>query len=269
MRPGSPGGEAAQRTGFVRRLGDVAVLGARVLVGAATPPFAWWRQFLRESIFILRVSTLPLAFAVAVYAFGAPGIQGGGFLTEIGTIDRQGGFFVTGVIREHGIFLTSTFLAGIYGTTVTAELGARKIREELDALRVIGVDPLQHLVIPRVLAMTVMLSLFTAFLIVFGTVGGYVSGVVLYDSTDAAFWSTYFLNFSWIDATQGYVRALPIGFVIGLIFCHRGLSVEGGAEGVGRAVNQAIVGAMVATFLISTVCSFLLIALFPEVQALK
>src|SRR5581483_9273470 len=98
----------------------------------------------------------------------------------------------------------ASYVAGIYGTTITAEFGARKIREELDALKVLGVDPLHYMVVPRVLATAAMMSIFTAFIIVFGTLGGWVAATHVYGATPSAFFRTYFLNSSWLDVVQSY-----------------------------------------------------------------
>ncbi len=82
-----------------------------------------------------------------------PGLQAANFLNLIGALDRLGGFFVVIVIRELGPLVTSIVIAGVAGTAITADLGARKVREELDALQVLGVDPVKNLVVPRFLAL--------------------------------------------------------------------------------------------------------------------
>jgi phospholipid/cholesterol/gamma-HCH transport system permease protein len=247
----------------------MAVLGARVVLATGRPPFAWRREFVRQCIFVLQAAAIPLAVAVTVYAFGGPGIQGGGFLQQLGAEDRLGGFIVIGVIRDFGVFVVASFVAGIYGTTVAAEFGARKIRDELDALEVLGVDTITYMVVPRVLAMAVMISLFTGFIIVFGTLGGYLAGTRLYGAQTTAFFTTYFLNSSWLDLVQSYVKGVLIGFIVGVVCCYKGLEVTGGAEGVGRAVNESIVLSLLVIFFVNLVLTMVYVSMFPGIEVLR
>jgi phospholipid/cholesterol/gamma-HCH transport system permease protein len=253
----------------LRDLGEMTVLAGQVLVALLTPPFVWRREFIRQCVFVLKASFVPLAIAVPIFGFGSPGVQGGGFLTELGAIDRDGGFVVIGVIRDFGIFVVASYVAGIYGTTITAELGARKIRDELEALEVMGVDSLNYMVAPRVLALTAMLCLFTSLIIVFGTFGGWIAATILFDATNSAFFNTFFLNSSWIDVLSSYGKAIMIGFSVGIVCCYKGLKVEGGAEGVGRAVNEAIVASLIIIFFVNLVYTMLFVSVFPEIQVLR
>ena len=100
------------------------------------------------------------------------GLQAGNFLVLFGAIDRLGGFFVLASIREFAPTVTAIILAGVGGTAITADLGARKIREELDALQVLGVDPIKNLVVPRFLALMVVTGLFNIYALIFGIFGG-------------------------------------------------------------------------------------------------
>ncbi|MHB8691029.1 MAG: MlaE family ABC transporter permease [Solirubrobacteraceae bacterium] len=250
-------------------LGEMAMLAGDVLRILVRPPFPWWREYLRQCVFILRASFLALGLAVTIYAFGAPGLEGGGFLQQLGGVDRLGGFIVIGVIRDFGIFVVASFVAGIYGTTVAAELGARRIREELDALEVLGVDLKIYLVAPRVLALTTMLSMLTAFIVVFGTFGGYIAAHYLYTTTTSAFFTTFFLNSSWLDIVQSYGKGLIIGFLIGIVCCYKGLKVSGGAESVGRAVNEAVVASLIVIFFVDLVTTMVYVATFPGIEVLR
>jgi phospholipid/cholesterol/gamma-HCH transport system permease protein len=250
-------------------LGEMAMLAGDVLRILVRPPFPWWREYLRQCVFILRASFLALGLAVTIYAFGAPGLEGGGFLQQLGGVDRIGGFIVIGVIRDFGIFVVASFVAGIYGTTVAAELGARRIREELDALEVLGVDLKTYLIAPRVLALTTMLSVFTAFIVVFGTLGGYIAATQLYGATSSAFFTTFFLNSSWLDIVQSYGKGLIIGFLIGIVCCYKGLKASGGAESVGRAVNEAVVASLIVIFFVDLVTTMVYVATFPGIEVLR
>ena len=100
------------------------------------------------------------------------------FLVLFGALDRLGGFFVLASIREFAPFVTAIVLAGVAGTAITADLGARKIREELDALQVLGVDPVKNLVVPRFLALMLVTGLFDIYALLFGIFGGILATLV-------------------------------------------------------------------------------------------
>jgi phospholipid/cholesterol/gamma-HCH transport system permease protein len=104
-------------------------------------------------------------------------LQAGNFLTLFGAVDRLGGFFVLAAIREIGPLITATVVAGTAGTAITADLGARKVREELDALQVLGVDPVKNLVVPRFLALMVVTGLFDIYALLFGIFGGILAAL--------------------------------------------------------------------------------------------
>ena len=121
--------------------------------------------------------------------YGAPGLQAGNFLVLFGALDRLGGFFVLTSISEFAPFVTSIILAGVAGTAITADLGASKIREELDALQVLGVDPVKNLVVPRFLALMIVTGLFNIYAILFGIFGGIIA-TLTFDAPLGPFFAT-------------------------------------------------------------------------------
>ena len=115
-----------------------------------------------------RLCWLPLLISTFALNLGAPGLQAAGPLQVFGSLDRLGGFFVLTAIRWIGPIVTAVVVGGVAGTAITADLGARKIREELDALQVLGVDPIKNLVVPRFLSLVLVTALLDVFAIVFG-----------------------------------------------------------------------------------------------------
>ena len=113
-----------------------------------------------------------MMISTLAFGFGAPGLQAANFLSLFGALDRLGGFFILASIREFAPFVTAVVVAGVAGTAITADLGARKIREELDALQVLGVDPIKNLVVPRFLALMLITGLMDIYALIFGIVGG-------------------------------------------------------------------------------------------------
>src|SRR5271170_6252098 len=154
------------------------LLTGRTISSALRPPYPYGGEFVSQFLFALQLCWFPLLVSTVAICFGAPGLQAANFLTLVGALDRLGGFFVLAAIREIGPFVTAVVVAGVAGTAITADLGARKIREELDALQVLGVDPIKNLVVPRFLALMLITGLLDIYALVFGIFGGILATLV-------------------------------------------------------------------------------------------
>ena len=130
---------------FFEEVGDMLILTGKTLVSAVRPPFPYGGEFVIQFMFALRLCWFPLMISTVAFGYAAPGLQAANFLVLFGALDRLGGFFVLASIREFAPFVTAIVLAGVAGTAITADLGARKIREELDALQVLGEHDVQDL----------------------------------------------------------------------------------------------------------------------------
>jgi phospholipid/cholesterol/gamma-HCH transport system permease protein len=138
-------------------------------------------------------------------------------------------------------------VAGAAGTAITADLGARKVREELDALAVIGVDTIRSLVAPRVLALTLIMPALMIFGLVISAFSGVIA-VIQFGGTAAAYWATFQAHFTVVDLFMNILKTFGFGFIIAIICSYKGINATGGSEGVGRAVNQAVVIAFVSVW---------------------
>ena len=156
---------------LLEEIGDMMILTGRTIVSALRPPYPYGGEFVSQFLFALRLCWFPLLISTVCINYAAPGLQAANFLTIFGSLDRLGGFFVLAAIREIGPNVTAIVLAGVAGTAITADLGARKIREELDALQVLGVDPIKNLVVPRFLALMIATGLFDIYALLFGLFG--------------------------------------------------------------------------------------------------
>ena len=185
----------------LEEVGDMMILTGKTIVSALRPPYPYGTEFVNQFLFALKLCWFPLVVSTVAFGYGAPGLQAANFLVLFGALDRLGGFFVLASIREFAPFVTAIVLAGVAGTAITADLGARKIREELDALQVLGVDPVKNLVVPRFLALMLVTGLFDIYALLFGIFGGILATLVN-GAPLGPFWATFFTNAS-VDRPLG------------------------------------------------------------------
>lgn len=249
---------------WIASAGGMAALGVRVFAELATPGLSWRREFTRQFIFSLRVTLGPASIVAFVIGFSTIGIQGGSLASAFGAIDRISAVAPIAFLRELGPVLTTAIVAGTLGSTITAELGARKIRQELDAIEVLGINPVRALVLPRVVALGLMMPVLNLLTFWAGVLGTFAAAVLLYGSTPAAFFDNLLVLTTYIDLWSSVIKVFVFGVIIGVIASYKGLEVGGGAEGVGRAVNESVVASLVVIFMVSVVYTQLFLALYPE-----
>jgi phospholipid/cholesterol/gamma-HCH transport system permease protein len=246
----------------------MTILTARTLVSALRAPRPYGLELIGQIDFALRLCWFPLLISTFALNLGAPGLQAAGPLQVFGSLDRLGGFFVLTAIRWIGPVVTAVVVGGVAGTAITADLGARKIREELDALQVLGVDPIKNLVVPRFLALMVVTALLDAFAIMFGLAAG-IAAELIYHQSLGGFFATLFSNASVTDIWGSVVMCTAFGAIIAIVACFKGMTASGGAAGVGRAVNQSVVISLVGVFAFNYAFTALLLATHPELQTIR
>jgi phospholipid/cholesterol/gamma-HCH transport system permease protein len=253
---------------FFEEVGDLILLTGRTIVSALRPPHPYGGEFVSQFLFALRLCWLPLLVSTVAINYGAPGLQAANFLTIFGALDRLGGLFVLAAVREIGPLITAIVLAGVAGTAITADLGARKVREELDALQVLGVDPVKNLVVPRFLALMLVTGLFNIYAILFGIFGGLLAATVSGQPL-GPFWATFFANTTTTDLWGSVLKTTIFGAIIAIVCCYKGMSASGGAEGVGRAVNQAVVISFLGIGAFNYAFTQTLLATHPQILVIK
>jgi phospholipid/cholesterol/gamma-HCH transport system permease protein len=251
---------------WLENAGGMASLALQALGQLFSPGLSWRTEFTRQLAFALTVTLAPASIVAFVIGFSSIGIQGGSLASAFGAVDRISGVAPVAFLRELGPILTTAIVAGTLGSTITAELGARKIREELLALEVLGINPVRNLVLPRIVALAVMMPILNLITFWAGVAGVYFAVTLLYGGTAAAFFENLFLLTNWIDLWSSVVKVTLFGAIIGVIASFKGLAVGGGTEGVGRAVNESVVTCLVAIFVVSVVYTMLYQALYPEVN---
>ncbi len=246
----------------------MVILTARTIASAVRAPYPYGGEFVSQFLFAMRLVWFPLLISTVAICYGAPGLQAANFLTIFGALDRLGGFFVLAAIREIGPSVTGVVVVGVAGTAITADLGARKVREELDALQVLGIDPVKNLVVPRFLALMIVTGLFDLYALLFGIFGGILAAVVNGQAL-GPFWTTLFANASVTDLWGSVLKTTIYGAIIAIVCCYKGMTASGGAEGVGRAVNEAVVVALTAVFAFNYVFTQTLLATHPQILVIK
>jgi phospholipid/cholesterol/gamma-HCH transport system permease protein len=265
-------GPAARALGpgraVLEEFGDVVLLTGRTLASAIRPPYPYGGELVSQFLFALRLCWFPLLITTIAISYGAAGLQAANFLTLFGALDRLGGFFILAAIREIGPLITSVVVAGIAGTAITADLGARKVREELDALQVLGVDPVKNLVVPRFLALMVVTGLFDIYALLFGIFGG-IAAELVSGQPLGPFWVTLFANASTTDLWGSVLKSTCFGAIIAIVCCYKGMTASGGAEGVGRAVNEAVVVSFLGFGAFNYIFTQTLLATHPQILVIK
>ncbi|MGH3356084.1 MAG: MlaE family ABC transporter permease [Nocardioidaceae bacterium] len=248
-------------TAPLRASGTLFAFGLDVFVGFFRRPFQV-REFLQQSWFVASVTIIPAA--LVSIPFGAViALQVGGLISQFGAQSFTGSAAVLAVIREAGPIATALLIAGAGGSAMAADLGARKIREELDAMQVLGIDPIQRLVVPRVLAAMLVAVFLNGLVSVVGVAGGYVFNVVLQDGTPGAYLASFTALAQLPDLWQGMAKAVMFGLIAAIVACYKGMNAKGGPKGVGDAVNEAVVVTFLLLFVVNFVMSAIYFQLVP------
>ena len=261
---------AAPGYGRLETLAGIAELFVQTVRAAVTPPYPWLGDCVRECSVTIRRCIVPLLLSMSAFSVGIVVALIAGLLGAIGTIDRVGGGNITGWTREPGYWVTAMIFAGVVGSAMTADLGARRIREELDAMRVLAIDPIKALVVPRVVALTLMAPLLGLIAVLDAMAVSYLTNPLLVPNlTHAAFIDSTLAFMNLPDLLSLIGKLLVTGAFVGVVCCYKGLSAKGGAEGVGRAVNDAVLITFVSLWLLNSLWNTIFLANSPAVQVLR
>nr|WP_225346480.1 ABC transporter permease [Mycobacterium intracellulare] len=214
-------------------------------------PFQW-REFIVQGWFLMKVAILPtmmVAIPLTVLLIFTLNI----LLAQFGAADLSGAGSAISAVTQLGPLTTVLVVAGAGSTAICADLGARTIREEIDAMEVLGIDPIHRLVVPRVLAATLVALLLNGLVVAVGLTGGYIFGVYLQNVSGGAYLATLTTVTGLPEVIIAELKAASFGLIAGLVGCYRGLTVRGGSKGLGTAVNETVVLCVVALFAVNMV----------------
>ncbi|ORB26807.1 ABC transporter permease [Mycolicibacterium moriokaense] len=211
-----------------------------------------WRDTINQAWFIISVTAIP-ALLVSIPFGVIVAVQVGSFIQQVGASSISGAAGGLGVIRQGAPMVAALLLGGAAGSAVATDLGARTIREEVDALRVMGVDPVQRLVAPRLAAMVLVAPVLCAFIIFMGLAAGYAINVGFQSGTPGSYIASFASFASVGDVVIAMLKTWLFGMVVILVACQRGLEAKGGARGVADAVNASVVIGVVAVFILNLI----------------
>src|SRR5690625_524731 len=174
-------------------------------------------------------------------------------LAQFGAADVAGAGAGIAAVTQLAPLVTVLVVAGAGSTAICADLGARTIREEIDAMEVLGIDPIHRLVVPRVIAATFVATLLNALVIVVGLVGGFIFGVYMQNVSGGGYLASLTLITGLPEVVIATVKAAIFGLSAGLVGCYRGLTVRGGSKGLGTAVNETVVLCVIALYAVNVV----------------
>jgi phospholipid/cholesterol/gamma-HCH transport system permease protein len=234
------------------RFFDLAAQALGYLIGDVIRLRHPWRETINQAWFIISVTAIP-ALLVSIPFGVIVAVQVGSFIQQVGASSISGAAGGLGVIRQGAPMVAALLLGGAAGSAVATDLGARTIRDEVDALRVMGVDPVQRLVAPRLAAMVLVAPVLCAFIIFMGLAAGYAINVGFQSGTPGSYIASFasFANVG--DVVVAMFKTWLFGGVVILVACQRGLEAKGGARGVADAVNAAVVIGVVAVFVLNLI----------------
>jgi len=211
------------------------------------------REFLEQSWFVARVALVP-TLLVAIPFTVLVSFTLNILLRELGAADLSGAGAAFGAVTQIGPLVTVLIVAGAGATSMCADLGSRTIRDEIDALEVLGINPVQRLVAPRMLASGLVALLLNSLVCIIGILGGYVFSVFVQDVNPGSFAAGITVLTGIPELLISGVKAALFGLIAGLVACYRGLMITGrGAQAVGNAVNETVVFAFMSLFVINVV----------------
>lgn len=222
------------------------------------------RQSLSRQMVLMGVDSVPIICLVGASVGIVLALQAAYQLRQFGAVMYTGSLVSVSMARELGPLIAAIVIAGRVGARIAAELGSMTVQEEVDALSVMAVNPIRFLVLPRCLALLAMLPCLTIIADAVGMAGGFVIGTLSLGIEPYLYLKKNFDALVLKDLYTGLTKSAAFALLIGLVSCYQGLTVEGGAEGVGRATTQAVVISIVLIIVADCFFTALFYYAFPS-----
>jgi phospholipid/cholesterol/gamma-HCH transport system permease protein len=253
-------------TGLTQRLKDAVLevqdylrLLGQIGRGLLSPPI--YTRDIIEQLDTIGIGSLTVVLLTGLFTGMVLALQSGLTLDQFGARSVVGRLVSASMVKELGPVLTALMVTGRVGSGIAAELGSMVVTEQIAALRALGTDPVRKLVVPRVVAGTIMVPVLTIISDGVGMIGGLVISVTQLKVAGSIYWSNVQEGLYINDLWMGLIKPIVLGFALVTIGCHVGLRARGGTQGVGRATTNAVVGASVVVLAVDFLLTKLLIVL--------
>ncbi|WP_084525723.1 MlaE family ABC transporter permease [Nocardia vaccinii] len=219
-------------------------------------------ETLTQAWFLIKVTAIP-SILMAIPFGVIVSTQVGNIVSQLGADSMIGAAGGLGVIKQGAPMAAAIMLGGAGSAAIASDLGARTVREEVDAMRVMGIDPVQRLVVPRMAAMMLVAPILNILIIVVGIASGFAVAVTALGVTPGSYWASFGSFTAPIDIWVSLIKALIFGFLVVVIACQRGLEAKGGPRGVADGVNAAVVMSIAAVTILNTAVTQVVTMFFP------
>lgn len=237
-------------------LGGLASLSFQTLYLTFVPPFNKDRFF--EQAKKAGFDSLPIVTLVSLFLGFIFALQTAYFMQRMGSEIYIASLVALALVRELGPVITALVVAGRVGAAITAELGSMQVTEQIDALQTLASNPVKYLVVPRFLALTIVMPILTLFADIIGIFGSYLICVYKLGISSSMYMNVTFNALLYKDLFTGLLKTVFFGMIIAFVSCYEGFNVEGGAEGVGQATTRSVV----TTFIMIIIADCLFTAIF-------
>ena len=234
--------------GIFEDFGRFFTMLGRMLIWAPRPPYdvaELFRQMVRVG-----VNSVPVVFLTTLFTGMVLALQSYNGFARFNAESLVGSVVALSLMRELAPVLSALLVTGRVGSSIAAEIGSMRVTEQIDALKALGTEPVQYLVVPRVISSVVMMPLLVVMGDVVGMYGGYFVAVKLLGANPVTYFESSFERLDLIDFTSGLIKAAVFGLIFSVVACVKGYYTEGGAEGVGRSTTQAVVAASLAILVV-------------------
>ena len=239
---------------WIRYIGQLSVLWSQTCVWAITPPFKGLRSLNQAER--IGPGSFFISALVAFFVGMIISLQMAYQMVQMSAEMYIPNIVAVALTRELAPVLTALIVAGRIGAGIAAEIGSMAVTEQVDALKAFAVNPVKYLVVPRFLGLILMLPVLTMFSDIIGIWGGYVICVYKLHISHEMFWKMTFQALAMKDIITGLVKTIFFGMIIAIVGCHQGLTVKGGAEGVGKATTTAVVRSFILVIMMDCVITF-------------
>jgi phospholipid/cholesterol/gamma-HCH transport system permease protein len=243
----------------ILELQDYLRLLGRVASGLVTRPI--YGRDIVEQLDAIGIGSLTVVFLTGTFTGMVLALQSGLTLDQFGARPVVGRLVSASMVKELGPVLTALMVTGRVGSGIAAELGSMMVTDQIAALRALGTDPIRKLVVPRVVAGTIMVPILTILADALGMLGGAIISKFQLRVAYSVYWNNVIQGLYAEDLWMGFIKPVVLGFALVSIGCHVGLRAKGGTQGVGRATTNAVVGASVAVLALDFFLTKLLITL--------